>query len=79
VERRLCSDIPDSSYQFDDETKVLQWRWDRFYINPPIPRAPPSLTHESCIVEWTVTKGTSQTYHWKGNACHRVPLGELAG
>jgi hypothetical protein len=71
--------IPDNSYQFDDGTKVLQWRWDRFYIIPSAPRHPPRLTHESCIVEWTVTEGASLAYRWRGNACRTVTLGELAG
>jgi hypothetical protein len=35
---------------------------------------PPSLIRESCIVEWTVSKGTSQMYHWQGNGCHSVTL-----
>jgi hypothetical protein len=30
---------------------------------------PPSLVHENCIVEWTVTNGTSQAYRWQGNGC----------
>jgi len=26
--------IPDSSYQLEDGTKILQWRWDTSYIDP---------------------------------------------
>ena len=29
--------IPDNSYQLDDDTKVLQWRWDTSYISPGMP------------------------------------------
>ena len=28
---------PDNSYQLDDNTKVLQWRWDTSYIPPGMP------------------------------------------
>jgi len=26
--------IPDNSYQLEDGTKILQWRWDTSYIDP---------------------------------------------
>ena len=26
--------IPDNTYQLDEDTKVLQWRWDTSYISP---------------------------------------------
>ena len=29
--------IPDNSYQLDEETKILQWRWDTSYIRPGMP------------------------------------------
>lgn len=29
--------IPDSSYQLEDGSKVLQWRWDTSYIDPGSP------------------------------------------
>jgi hypothetical protein len=36
-EARLLSSmgrIPDNSYQLEDGTKILQWRWDTSYIDP---------------------------------------------
>jgi len=78
--------IPDSSYQLDNETKILQWRWDTSYISPGIPPMyrrvgwgwmpiggfPPTLVREGCIVEWTVTKGSAQAYRWQGAGCRSV-------
>ena len=68
--------IPDSSYQLGDQTKVLQWSWwDTSYGSPSCtPRRgiggySQSLARESCIVTWTVSKGTSQTYRWQGYGC----------
>jgi len=29
--------IPDNSYQLEDGTKILQWRWDTSYIDPGVP------------------------------------------
>ncbi len=29
--------IPDNSYQLEDGSKVLQWRWDTSYIDPGMP------------------------------------------
>lgn len=80
--------IPDSTYQLDDETKILQWRWDTSYISPatapmyyraggvwmPMGGFPPSLVREGCIVEWTVAKGRTQAYRWQGNGCRSVTL-----
>ena len=76
--------IPDSSYQLGDQTKVLQWWWDTSYGSPScaptyfgrrsIGIYPPSLVRENCIVQWTVSKGTSQTYHWQGYGCRSVTL-----
>src|SRR5215813_2155948 len=56
--------LPDNSYQLDDNTKVLQWRWDTSYINPgmppmyrriggmwvPLGGMSPMLVREGCIV-----------------------------
>jgi hypothetical protein len=78
--------IPDSTYQVDDATKILQWRWDTSYISPgtppmyqrigwtwmPIGGFPPTLVREGCIVEWTVTKGSAQAYRWQGSGCRSV-------
>ena len=39
-EARLLSGmgrIPDNSYQLEDGTKILQWRWDTSYIDPGTP------------------------------------------
>lgn len=81
--------IPDNSYQLDDETKILQWRWDTSYVSPgmapmyqragrgiwvPMGGFPPTLVREGCIVEWTVSKGTTQSYRWQGNGCRTVTL-----
>ena len=81
--------IPDNTYQLDDETKVLQWRWDTSYISPGVPPMyhrvgrrswisfsgfPPTLVREDCIVEWTVAKGVTQRYRWQGNGCRSVTL-----
>ena len=80
--------IPDNSYQLDGETKVLQWRWDTSYLSPgtppiyqraggiwmPIGGFPPTLVREGCIVEWTVSHGTTQSYRWQGSGCRSVTL-----
>jgi hypothetical protein len=81
--------IPDNTYQLDDETKVLQWRWDTSFISPGAPPmyqrvgrrggifvggVPPTLVREDCIVEWTVAKGATQRYRWQGNGCRSVTL-----
>lgn len=80
--------IPDSSYQLDDTTKVLQWRWDTSYISPgtpamyqrmgalwmPMGGIPPTLVREGCIVEWTVNRGLTQSYRWQGSGCRSVTL-----
>jgi hypothetical protein len=93
-ERDLLSSmgrIPDNSYQLDDQTKVLQWRWDTSYISPgsapmyrrvggmwmPLGGFPPTLVREGCIVEWTVAQGTSQTYRWQGNGCRLTTLASV--
>jgi hypothetical protein len=81
--------IPDNTYQLDDETKVLQWRWDTSYISPgmapmysrmgrgiwvPVGGFPPTLVREGCIVEWTVSRGATQNYRWQGKGCRSVTL-----
>jgi hypothetical protein len=81
--------IPDNTYRLDDETKVLQWRWDTSYISPGMPPMyhrvgrkswmsvggfPPTLVRQDCIVEWTVAKGATQHYRWQGNGCRSVTL-----
>ena len=80
--------IPDNSYVLDDETKVLQWRWDTSYIAgglPPMYRRiggfwmpmggfPPTLVRQGCIVEWTVVKGVTRSYRWQGDGCSAVTL-----
>jgi len=80
--------IPDNSYQLDDSTKVLQWRWDTSYISPGMPPMyrriggfwmpmggiGPTLVREGCIVEWTLSGGLAQSYRWQGNGCRSVTL-----
>ena len=80
--------IPDNSYQLDTATKILQWRWDTSYIAEvgrayqrvgwgmwmPIGGFPPTLVRQGCIVEWTVTKGSTQSYRWQGNGCTTVTI-----
>jgi hypothetical protein len=75
--------IPDNSYQLADQTKVLQWRWDTSYDSPsctPMYHGRRSIgvyplqVRENCVVEWTVSRGTSQTYHWQGVGCRSVTL-----
>jgi hypothetical protein len=71
--------IPDTSYQVGDQTNVLQWWWDT-----PSPSCSPRrgiggyssgpVCESFCTVEWTVSKGTSQTYHWQGYGCRSVTL-----
>ena len=66
--------IPDNVYQLGDQTKVLQWWfWD---TTPDSPSCTPrrhsgylSTLRDGCSVEWTVSKGTSQSYHWEGYGC----------
>jgi hypothetical protein len=68
--------IPDTSYPLGDQTKVLQWWWDVSPSCSPrreISAVSPSPVRESfCVVEWTVSKGTSQTFHWQGYGCRSV-------
>jgi hypothetical protein len=81
--------IPDGTYQLDEDTKILQWRWDTSYISGgfapmyqrvgwgmwvPIGGFPPTLVREGCIVEWTVTKGATQAYRWQGSGCRQVNI-----
>jgi hypothetical protein len=81
--------IPDNSYQLDEDTKILQWRWDTSYIAGgwaptyqrvgwgmwmPIGGFPPTLVRQGCIVEWTVTKGNTQSYRWQGSGCNTVTI-----
>jgi hypothetical protein len=80
--------IPDNTYQLDDETRILQWRWDTSYIAGgwapvyqrfgglwmPIGGFPPTLVRQGCIVEWTVARGATQSYRWQGNGCNTVTI-----
>jgi len=34
---RSMGRIPDNTYQLEDGTKILQWRWDTSYIDPGMP------------------------------------------
>jgi hypothetical protein len=81
--------IPDNTYQLDDDTKILQWRWDTSYITGgwaptyqrvgwgtwmPIGGFPPTFVRQGCIVEWTVTKGSTQSYRWQGRSCNTITI-----
>ena len=81
--------IPDNSYQLDEDTKILQWRWDTSYISPgwapvyqrvgrgmwvPMGGIPPTLVRQGCIVEWTVTRGATQSHRWQGSGCSTVVI-----
>ena len=33
----LRSRIPDNTYQLEDGTRILQWKWDTSYIDPGMP------------------------------------------
>jgi hypothetical protein len=81
--------IPDGTYQLDEETRILQWRWDTSYISPgfapmytrvgpgmwmPLGGFPPTLVRQGCIVEWTVAKGATQAYRWQGSGCRQVTI-----
>jgi hypothetical protein len=77
--------IPDNSYRLGDQIKVLQWRWDTAYSSPSCTSRrwggggyPQTWVHENCIVEWTVSNGTSQTYRWQGYGCKSVDLVNFA-
>jgi len=80
--------IPDNSYQLDDETRILQWRWDTSYIAGgwapayrrvgglwvPMGGFPPTLVRQGCIVEWTLSRGRTQSYRWQGSGCSAALL-----
>jgi hypothetical protein len=95
--------IPDNTYQLNEDTKILQWRWDTSYISPgvapayigggwgwgyrgfgwggpwiPMGGIPPTLVRQGCIVEWTVTKGATQSYRWQGSGCSTVTIHSTA-
>ena len=40
----------------------------------PIGGFPPTLVRQGCIVEWTVTKGNTQSYRWQGSGCNTVTI-----
>lgn len=81
--------IPDNTYQLDEDTKILQWRWDTSYISPgwapvyqrvgwgmwvPMGGIPPTFVRQGCIVEWTVTRGATQSFRWQGKGCTTVTI-----
>ena len=81
--------IPDNTYQLEDGSKILQWRWDTSYVTGgwapmyrrvgwglwmPMGGFPPTLVRQGCIVEWTVTRGNTQSYRWQGNGCSAVNI-----
>ncbi|MFO1157800.1 MAG: hypothetical protein U1E60_03075 [Reyranellaceae bacterium] len=82
--------IPDNSFQLNEDTRILQWRWDTSYISPGVAPVfyrpwggwgwgwgggiPPTLVRQGCIVEWTVTSGATKAYRWQGNGCASVSI-----
>jgi hypothetical protein len=40
----------------------------------PMGGFPPTLVRQGCIVEWTVTKGATQSYRWQGSGCNTVTI-----
>jgi hypothetical protein len=70
--------MPDTSYPgANEETRVLQWWWDTPSCSPKRVIDAYSLrpVRESfCTVEWTMSQGVSQTYHWEGFGCRSIPL-----
>jgi hypothetical protein len=76
---RAMGRTPDSSFfkVNDDQTRILQWWWDTPSCAPRrvVDAYTGSPVRESfCIVEWTVSKDTSQTYHWEGLGCRSIGL-----
>jgi hypothetical protein len=71
--------MPDTSFfqVGDDRTRILQWWWDTPSCSTKrrIDGYSSSPVRESfCIVEWSVSQGTSQTYHWEGHGCRSITL-----
>jgi hypothetical protein len=71
--------MPDTSFHQvgDDQTRILQWWWDTPSCSSKrrTDGYSPSPVRESfCIVEWTVSEGTSQTFHWQGYGCRSITL-----
>ena len=88
-EKQLLSAMgrtPDTTFPAgDDRTRVLQWWWDTSYAGPACTPAlyqsrsigiyaPQRTVRQDCIVQWTVAKGTSETYRWQGYGCRSVNL-----
>lgn len=79
--------IPDGSFQLDQRTRILQWRWDTSYITKGVPPdyrlvngvwvaqggVAPQLVKEGCIAEWFVEDGRAARYRWEGWACRAHP------
>lgn len=40
----------------------------------PMGGIPPTLVRQGCIVEWTVTGGTTRSYRWQGSGCGSVDI-----
>ena len=71
--------MPDTSFfqVADEQTRILQWWWDTPTCSSKRrdETYSPSPVRESfCIVEWTVSQGTSQTFHWQGHGCGSIAL-----
>ncbi|MBV8409845.1 MAG: hypothetical protein JOY64_19610 [Alphaproteobacteria bacterium] len=69
--------FPQAGPPGDDQTTVLQWWWDTPSCSPRRivdARTQMPVRDSFCTVEWTVSKDTSQNYHWEGYGCRSIPL-----
>jgi hypothetical protein len=76
--------MPDTTFYRagDEQTRILQWWWDTPSCSSKrvIDAYTSSPVRESfCIVEWTVAKDISQTFHWQGYGCRSIALANDLG
>ena len=71
---------PDNVVPLQSGAKILQWRRSENVYSPGtpgqimvsggvsyyLPGARPSVDHEFCLINWTVTNGIATQYHWQG-------------
>ena len=72
---------PDNVVPLQSGAKILQWRrLENVYTSGTpgqimvvgntsyyLPGARPSVDHEFCLINWTVTNGIATQYHWQGD------------